>query len=65
LGMKRERLKRARKLARATYTHRLVIFEQPSVVKRLEELALASGHSVSAEVRYAVRRHLLAYEEDR
>jgi hypothetical protein len=54
----------ARRPARATYTHRLVIFEQPAVVKRLEELASRAGHSVGAEVRYAVRRHLVAYEED-
>jgi hypothetical protein len=60
--MKRSRATTTRR--RARYTRRLVILEDPAVVKRLEELASAAGHSVGAEVRYAVRRWLAGYEED-
>lgn len=61
--MKRSRATLARRPAR--YTHRLVVLEDPTVVKRLQELADAAGQSIAAEVRYAIRRWLLANEEDR
>jgi ribose 1,5-bisphosphokinase PhnN len=61
--MKRSRATSARQ--RVRFTRRLVIYESPAAVEKLEALADAAGHSVAAEVRYAIRRWFLANEEDR
>jgi hypothetical protein len=60
--MKRTRVTLACRPAR--YTRRLVIFEDPAAVERLQELADAAGHSIAAEVRYAVPRWLKECAEE-
>jgi hypothetical protein len=37
------------------FTGRLVLQEEPEVIRRLEQAAELSGHSVAAEIRAAVR----------
>jgi hypothetical protein len=37
------------------FTRRLVVLEEPRVAARIEELAGEAGHSMSAEIRTAVR----------
>jgi hypothetical protein len=60
---KRPRVRADRQPAR--YIRRLVVLEEPRVVEKLEELASASGHSVAAEIRGAVRYWISAWEDAR
>ncbi len=46
----------------AMYVRRVVVMEDPEVVKRLEALSRTYGRSLSAEVRAAVRYWLAEYE---
>lgn len=41
---------------------RIVVMEEPSVVEELAQMARASGRSLSAEVRGAIRYWLAAHE---
>ena len=44
------------------YTHRLVVLEEGQVVDRLASMASESGHSLSAEVRSAIRFWIKAWD---
>jgi hypothetical protein len=41
-------------------SRRVVLMERPDVVAQLERMATEQGHSLSAEIRGAVREHLRA-----
>ncbi len=48
------------------YTQRIVILEEPKVIERVRGMAEASGHSLAAEIRQALRWWLRSNEsEDR
>jgi hypothetical protein len=39
----------------ARFTKRLVIYEEPAMIERLERIAALNGRSTAAEVRFAIR----------
>jgi hypothetical protein len=47
------------------FSKRIVVLEQPTIAAKLEEMAAASGHSVGAEVRGAIRWWIQSVEANR
>jgi hypothetical protein len=45
------------------FTRRFVFYEEPAVIAKINELAVQTGHSLSAEIRAALRYWVKAWED--
>jgi len=52
-------------VTKAQLTRRIALYERPEIVDELERVAAAAGHSMSAQIRQAIRESLRGDEQGR